>query len=140
MSERRVRDLMTSEVATLKRNDHLNIADDLMRLGRIRHAPVLDEGGELVGIISQRDLFRSALARCIGYGEHAQEKLLGQLYIKEVMATDVVTIGPDEPLADAAQLMFDRKIGALVVVESGRLMGILTEADFVKFYASGEGE
>ncbi len=128
----RVRDLMTPEVTTLRRNDALSIADDVMRLGRIRHLPVLDEDGQLVGIVSQRDLFRGALARALGYGAHAQQKLLGQLVVKEVMTNDPVTIGPDAPLAEAARLMLQRKIGCLVVVEGGRLAGILTESDFVK--------
>ncbi len=128
----RVRDLMTPEVTTLRRNDALSIADDVMNLGRIRHLPVLDDDGVIVGIVSQRDLFRGALARALGYGAHAQQKLLGQLLVKEVMTNDPVTIGPDAPLADAARLMLQRKIGCLVVVQDGRLVGILTESDFVK--------
>jgi len=128
----RVRDLMSSEVVTLKRNDQLSIADDVMRLGRIRHLPVLDDDERLVGILSQRDLFRGALARALGYGVHAQQKLLGQLLVKEVMTNDPITIGPDAPIADAARLMLERKVGALPIVEAGRLVGILTEADFVK--------
>jgi len=128
----RVRDLMAPEVTTLQRNDTLSIADDVMRLGRIRHLPVLDDDGLIVGIVSQRDLFRGALARALGYGAHAQQKLLGQLVVKEVMTNDPVTIGPDAPLAEAARLMLQRKIGCLVVVQDGRLAGILTESDFVK--------
>jgi CBS domain-containing protein len=122
-------------VTTLGRNDALSIADDVMRLGRIRHLPVVDDG-QLVGIVSQRDLFRGALARALGYGAHAQQKLLGQLLVKEVMTNDPVTIAPDAPLAEAARLMLERKIGCVVVVEGGRVVGILTESDFVKRFAS----
>jgi CBS domain-containing protein len=132
----RVRDLMTVEVTTLRRNDQLSIADDVMRLGRIRHLPVIDEDDQVVGIVSQRDLFRGALARALGYGAHAQQKLLGQLLVKEVMTNDPVTIGPDAPLAEAARIMLERKIGSLPVVEGGRLIGILTESDFLKRFAS----
>ncbi len=130
-----VRDLMSSEVTTLRRNDKLSIADDVMRLGRIRHLPVLDDDEQVVGIVSQRDLFRGALARALGYGAHAQQKLLGQLVVKEVMTNDPVTIAPDVPIAEAARLMLKQKIGALVVVEDGRLVGILTESDFVRRFA-----
>jgi CBS domain-containing protein len=132
----RVRDLMTHEVTSLKRNDKLSIADDVMRLGRIRHLPVLDDDEQVVGIVSQRDLFRGALARALGYGAHAQQKLLGQLLVKEVMTNDPVTIGPDAPLAEAARTMLERKIGALLVVDGGRLVGILTESDFLKRFAT----
>ena len=62
-----VRDIMAKNPATLGRNDTLNIADDVMSLGRIRHMPIVDEGS-VVGIISQRDLFRSALVKALGYG------------------------------------------------------------------------
>jgi CBS domain-containing protein len=129
----RVRDLMSAEVATVRRNDKLAIADDLMSLGRIRHTPVLDdEGDEVVGILSQRDLFRGALARAVGYGGHAQQKLLNLLVVKDVMTTDPVTTTPDAPLADAARTMLERKIGCLPVLEGGKLVGILTESDFVR--------
>jgi len=129
---------MSAEVATVLRNDQLLIADDLMRLGRIRHTPVLDEStGEVVGVVSQRDLFRGALARSLGYGEHAQQKMLGMLRVKDVMTTDPVTVRPDAPLAEAARIMLERKIGCLPVVEAGKLVGILTESDFVRLGLKG---
>lgn len=137
-SPKRVADVMTRDVATLTENDRLTIADDVMRLGRIRHMPVLDEETEeVVGLVSQRDLFRDALARALGYGTVAQARLLGTLSVKHVMTRDPVTVAPDVPLRDAARLMMDRKIGCLPVVEEGRLVGILTEADFVALEARG---
>ena len=136
MESLRVRDLMTSDVTTLKRNDQLTLADDIMNLGRIRHLPVLDDDEqELVGLVSQRDLFRGALAKALGYGKHGQRKVLDNLLVKEVMATDLVTTTPDTPLVDAAKILMTRKIGCLPVVEGGRLVGILTEADFVGLVA-----
>ncbi len=135
----RVRDLMTRDPKTLGRNDQLPLADDLMKQERIRHLPVLDDDGELVGIVSQRDMFRGALAHALGYGETAQRRMLGLLVVKEVMTTRVVTVGPGAPIADAARTMVDRKIGCLPVVEGGRLVGILTESDFVEVLA-GRGK
>ena len=136
MERLRVRDVMTPEVATLERNDRLTLADDLMRLGRIRHLPVLgDDGEEVVGIVSQRDLFRGALARALGFGEYAQRKTLDSLLVKEVMTDGVITTAPDVSLDAAARLMMERKIGCLPVVEGGRLVGILTEGDFVALVA-----
>lgn len=136
----RVADVMAQEVTTLRRNDRLSVADDVMRLGRIRHLPVLDdESGALVGIVSQRDLFRGALARSLGYGTHAQQKMMNLLLVKEVMTSDVVTVSPDVPLEQAARTMLERKLGCLPVVERGRLVGILTESDFVALAAGGAG-
>lgn len=136
MEELRVRDAMTSEVTTLKRNDKLSLADDIMHLGRIRHLPVLDDDGqELVGIVTQRDLFRGALAKALGYGQSAQRKIMDTLLVKEVMGTDVITTRPDTPLVEAARVLVERKIGCLPVVEDGHLIGILTEGDFVAMVA-----
>jgi CBS domain-containing membrane protein len=136
MEELRVRDAMTSEVTTLKRNDKLSLADDIMHLGRIRHLPVLDDDGqELVGIVTQRDLFRGALAKALGYGQSAQRKIMDTLLVKEVMGTDVITTRPDTPLVEAARVLVERKIGCLPVVEHGHLVGILTEGDFVAMVA-----
>ena len=127
-----VRDVMTKDVATLGRNEKLNVADDVMRLGRIRHLPIVDEDGALAGIVSQRDLFHSGLLRALGYGTHAKDQALGLLVLKEAMKTDVATITPSAPLGEAAKLMLERKIGCLVVTEGKKIVGILTESDFVK--------
>jgi len=135
MEKLRVRDVMTAEATTLQRNDKLTLADDIMRLGRIRHLPVLDENGQLAGILTQRDLFRGALAKALGYGERAQRQLMDTLVVKEVMTSDVITTTPDTPLTEAAQVLIERKIGCLPVVEAGRLVGIITEADFVALAA-----
>lgn len=131
----RVRDVMTRDVTTLDRNDKLSVADDVMRLGRIRHLPVVNEDGELEGIVSQRDLFHSGLLRALGYGQHAKQQALDSLVLKEAMKADVVTVAPEAPLVAAAQLMLERKIGCLVVVEGKKIVGILTESDFVKLVA-----
>jgi CBS domain-containing protein len=135
MENLRVRDVMTAEVTTLQRNDKLTLADDIMGLGRIRHLPVLDENGQMAGIVTQRDLFRGALAKALGYGERAQRQLMDTLVVKEVMTSDVITTTPDTPLAEAARVLIERKIGCLPVVEGGRLVGIITEEDFVALAA-----
>jgi len=132
---KRVRDLMSTEVATLMRNDQLSVADDVMSLGRIRHLPVLDDDGQLAGVLSQRDLLLGALSKVLGYGSVARGKLMASLPVKEVMTPDPITTTPDTPLAEAARLMHDNKLGCLPVVEGDRLVGILTEGDFVRSYA-----
>jgi CBS domain-containing membrane protein len=127
-----VRDVMTRDVVTLDRNEKLSVADDVMRLGRIRHLPVVDADGNLEGIVSQRDLFHSGLLRALGYGLHAKQQAMDLLVLKEAMKTDVATVTPDAPLTQAATIMIERKIGCLVVVEDRKIVGILTESDFVK--------
>jgi CBS domain-containing protein len=126
---------MTRDPVTLGHNETLRSADDLMRLGRIRHLPVVDAEGLLAGIVTQRDLFHSGLLRALGYGAHAQRKVLDTLAVKEAMHNDVVTTTPDTPLADAARTMFEKKIGCLVIMEGQKIAGILTESDFVRVAA-----
>jgi len=128
---------MTSDVVTLGPNEKLVVADDVMRLGRIRHLPIVDDDGRLAGIVSQRDLFHSGLMKALGYGSHAQQNVLDMLAVKEAMRDDVVTTAPTTPLVDAAKLMIERKIGCLVVVDGDKIAGILTEGDFVKLVAEG---
>jgi CBS domain-containing membrane protein len=132
-----VRDLMSSELVTLMRNDALSLADDVMRLGRIRHMPVIDEDGELTGIVSQRDMLHGALASVLGYGTRGRTKLLQSLLVKEVMTGDPTTTTPDTSLRDAAKIMTRQKIGCLPVVDGGKLVGILTESDFVFAFING---
>lgn len=133
----KVRDLMTTEVHTVGRNDPVLTADETMERHRVRHLPVLDDDDALAGIVSRRDIFRTALRRTLGYGEAAQDRLLGMLLVKEVMTNEVETTSPDAPLEEAARRMLEKKIGALVVVEGGRVIGMLTESDFVRRVAGG---
>lgn len=130
-----VADLMRKEMLTLGRNDTLSIADDLMKQKRVRHLPVLDDYGDLCGIVTQRDLFRGAVLRSLGYGSRAEEMMLASLAVKDAMTEDPITVGPDTPLADAARLLLEHSIGCLPVLDGGRLVGILTEGDFVRFVA-----
>ncbi len=134
----RVRDLMSSEVVTLGRDETLDIADRIMALGRIRHMPVVDADGRLVGVVSQRDLFRGALATALGLTHAIQTKVLGAITVHEIMTADPLTTTPDTPLMESAQVMLRHKIGCLPVVEGDQLVGILTEADFVANFCMGK--
>jgi CBS domain-containing membrane protein len=109
-----------------------------MKQQRIRHIPILDSDGELCGIVTQRDLFRGILLRSLGYGDRAEQKLLDSLSIKDAMHDEVLTISATSTLGDAATLMLSNKVGCLPVVDGGRLVGMISEADFVKQFAGGE--
>ncbi len=128
-----VKEVMVKEIATLDVNDELSLANDIMRLGRIRHLPVVD-GGRLAGIISERDLFRSSLAQALGYGGQASRDLMKTLRIKDIMVKEVTTISPDAKLCEAVRLMMDKKIGCLPVVDGGHLVGLITETDVMLQY------
>lgn len=123
-----VADVMTRGVTTLDRNDSLEVAHDLMALARIRHLPVVEDG-RVVGVVSERDVLRRALASSLGYGEKARKALLRSVLVKEVMSEPAVTIAPEAGLEQAIQTLLERKIGCLPVVSAGALVGVLTESD-----------
>jgi CBS domain-containing membrane protein len=84
-SEVKVKEMMTTEVFTLGGHHALTLADDLMSLERIRHLPVLEDG-RVVGVVSQRDLFRAALAAALGYRQRARRTLQRTIRVNEVMS------------------------------------------------------
>ncbi len=132
-----VKDVMSREVQTVRRNDELALADALMKEARIRHLPVLDEDDQVCAVVSQRDLFRGALLRALGYGSRAEDSMLRQVPVKAAMSGELYTTTPDAPIAEAARVMMERKVGCLPVVDNGRLAGIITESDFVRLVAEG---
>jgi CBS domain-containing protein len=127
-----VRLLMSQDPATLGRNETLDLAESIMNLGRIRHMPVVDDG-KIVGIVSQRDLFRSALITALGFGRKTTSALIKTIKIKEVMTEHVITISPEATVKEAARVMIDKKIGCLPVVEDQKLIGLLTETDILRY-------
>ena len=116
----RVADLMTSQLRCLRETDDLSTAMAAMQELFIRHIPVVDDDGRLSGLVSQRDLLSL---------EHRKD--LGTP-LREIMRTDLVTVTSDTALRAAAETMIYNKYGCLPVVENGRLVGIITETDFLK--------
>jgi len=128
----RVEELMSVKVATLGQGDTLDIADGIMCMGRIRHLPVLD-AGSVVGVVSQPDLFRAALGAALAFGIRRPQELMRSLEIRDVMSTPAVTVEPGALVQEAARTMAEKKIGCLPVVAGGRLVGILTENDVLRY-------
>jgi CBS domain-containing protein len=123
-----VRDLMRREVVTLDAADTLDLAEGIMRLARIRHLPIVS-GERVVGILSQRDLFRAAVSSLLQLRGDAEREWLATVPVKAVMTAQVFTVDPSVSLHAAVRLMIDRRIGCLPVVEDGKLVGLLSESD-----------
>jgi FOG: CBS domain len=126
---------MTAEVFTLNSTDDLTALYDLMDAEHIRHIPVIDEENELVGLVTHRDLLRNVLSPPADIPFSMQREILSRTPVDRIMIQDIATIEPDAPIADAAEIMLENKYGCLPVVEGNRLVGILTEADFVRCLA-----
>jgi CBS domain-containing protein len=134
-----VGELMQREVVTLKADDTLDLAEDIMRLGRIRHMPVL-AGERLVGLLSQRDLFRAAISSVLQFRPTAEREWLAGIHVREVMIETLVTTTPQTPIREAARLLVEKKIGCLPVLEGERLVGLLSESDCLDYLVRKLGE
>ena len=129
---RKVSNVMQSEMATLAQDEHLDLAEDVMRLGRVRHLPVVEDS-RLVGIVSSRDLLAASLAKSLDFDAASRRAFIRSIEVSEAMSRDVVTVEPDATLREAARVMVERKIGCLPVVKPDRtLVGLLTETDLLR--------
>jgi CBS domain-containing membrane protein len=135
MNDLRVCDLMTPTVITIRPGESIATAYDLMLDHRIRHLVVVDEDGDLVGLLTHRDLLRASLIERSELPLEMQRNILRRIRVEEVMTSEVETTESGQWLERAALVMFENKYGCLPVVEGSRVVGILTEADFVRFFA-----
>jgi CBS domain-containing protein len=146
----KVADVMTRDVVTVHPETMVTEIARLMSQHRVSGLPVVDVGGRLVGIVTERDLMsRSAnlhvptfirvLDVMIPLGNQRQfEQELRRATgttAAEVMTSEVITVGPDTDLADAATLMIDKRINRLPVLDAERLVGIISRSDFVRLLA-----
>jgi CBS domain-containing protein len=129
-----IRELMTGGLITVHPETPVRQARDLMGKERIRHLPVTGPGGALVGIVTDRDIRLNLPSRATSLSAQEITHLLLKLTVGEIMTRLVITIGPDSPAREAARLMLDHKIGALPVLDDGRLVGIITETDIVRAF------
>jgi len=129
-----IRELMTGGLTTVHRDTSVQEARDLMARKRIRHLPVTDPGGRLVGIVTDRDIRLNLPSPATSLSVGEINHLLTKLTVGQVMTRSVITIGPDRPVREGAQLILEHRIGALPVLDDGHLIGILTETDIVRAF------
>ena len=131
-----VADWMTDCVFTLQPSDNLGDVREMMKLVKIRHAPVTDDAGNFVGLISNRDLLACTISRLAEIDDDVQSEIDRAILVTDVMQTNVVCVKPQTPLHEAAQVLYERKLGCLPVLDGRKLIGILTEADFIRLAIS----
>jgi CBS domain-containing protein len=130
-----VRKIMMGSPVTLTPDDTLDLANDVISLGRIRHIPVVEDG-KLVGLLSERDLIGAAANRIFGLKQKSRSALLKGELVKNIMKKRVVTVTPDTPIKDAARLMADKKIGCVPVMSDGTLVGLVTTTNILRYLES----
>ena len=130
-----VRDIMKRKIVTISVSDRLSTVEDIMTLGGVRHIPVVS-GGDLMGVVTERDLLRISLSNLSEFGADQRRAFLHAIEIERVMSSPAVTIGADELVEAAARSMAERKIGCLPVIEDeGDFVGLITETDVLRYFA-----
>ena len=125
---------MTAYPITIILGETVQAASRLMRAHHIRHLPVVDAAGTLLGIVTDRDIRQILFAPPLRTQAADPATLPEQITVDEIMSVPAVTTTPFADLAEAAKVMHDHKIGALPVVDCGRVVGILSEVDVLRAF------
>lgn len=142
-----VRDYMTTKVTTLSDDARLLDAALLIRRTGKRHVPIVNGEGRVVGIISDRDVSRMAPSMLARMTPEEYNAVFESTPITVAMTRNPIVVSPDTPIKEAVAILYSKKIGALLAVEGGKLVGILTVSDMLGLLnellakeGTGEGE
>lgn len=128
----RIRDVMTRNPITVESETLVLDAQRVMKENNIRRIPVVDKG-KLVGIVTKHDLLEASPSPATSLSVFELNYLLAKMKVKEIMKKNPMTLGPDTPFEEALRLGQEKKIGSFPVVENGKLVGITTESDIIRF-------
>jgi acetoin utilization protein AcuB len=121
-----VRDRMTPNPITITPDTSFPEAFHILREKGIRHLPVVDKKGKLVGVIAQTDLLHASPSKATSLSIFEVTYLLANLHVGQVMSSPPITVSEDDPLEEAARVMVEKKIGCLPVMRNGNLVGLVT--------------
>jgi acetoin utilization protein AcuB len=128
----RIRDVMTKNPITIDSETLVVDAQRIMKENNIRRLPIVDKG-KLVGIVTKHDLLEASPSPATSLSIHELNYLLSKMKVKEIMRKNPITISPDTPFEEALRIGQEKKVGAFPVLENGKLVGIVTESDIVRF-------
>jgi acetoin utilization protein AcuB len=123
---------MTRNPVTIREDESIDDGLHLMRERKVRRLPVMDQAGQMVGMVSDKDLLHAAPSPATSLSVYELHYLLAKLKIKQIMSSQVIWVSPDTPIEEAARIMADNKIGGLPVVQDKKLVGIITETDIFR--------
>jgi acetoin utilization protein AcuB len=125
---------MSHPVITIYPETSMQDALELMRKERVRRLPVVNKRGQMVGIVTEKDLFKASPSEATTLSVWEVRELLRKVKVEEIMTSDVVSVDEDCPLEDAARIMADSKVSGLPVLKEGKLVGLITETDLFKAF------
>lgn len=129
----KIRDRMQTDVIALQANEPLVNAVEATASMRIRHIPILD-GETLVGIVTENDIKHATPSALIQGNEQLYRKILNDTPVSRIMRRAPITVSPDTTMGKLVATMLDNKIGAVPVIEDGKLVGIISELDVLRSY------
>jgi acetoin utilization protein AcuB len=128
--ETTVGEVMTTDLVTLKLDDTLRLADDLMNLTQVHHFPVLD-GDAVAGVINQNDLLHASMVSLVRHRQDAVRDALGEVKVKAVMKPATM-VSSDMSINEAARIMVERELECLLVLEGEKLAGLVSRTDLLR--------
>jgi len=134
----RIRDMMTKNPVTVDSETLVMDARKIMKENNVRRLPVVDKG-KLMGIITKHDILEASPSPATSLSVHELNYLLSKMKVKEIMKKNPVTLTPDTPFEEALKIGQEKKIGSFPVLENGKLVGIATESDIVRFLTRALG-
>lgn len=129
-----VKDRMTPQPVTVTPDTSFVSAFQLIREKHIRHLPVVDKKGKLIGIVTQKDLLHASPSSATTLTVFEMNYLLANLQIREVMTSPAISVPEDMPIEEAARIMVEKDIGCLPVLRGDALVGVITDADIFKAF------
>jgi CBS domain-containing membrane protein len=127
-----VKDIMTKDVYVLHANDDLDLVQTLIKSRHTRYIPIVDNKGFFVGLITHRDLLSLIVSRLATMNNNGHESLNCHVPIRKIMQNGIMTADPEMNLFSALSIFLKNPVGCLPVVSKRKLVGILTEADFLR--------
>ncbi len=127
-----VKDRMIQRPVEVTVDTSIEEARELMRREGIQCLPVLDENGQLVGVISDLEIAAAAPSPATALDRFEIHSLLPKIRVRHVVRRDIATVGEDTSLGEAARIMADRRLAGLPVMRDGKLVGMITEASLLR--------
>ena len=127
-----VKGRMSAPIISTTSDTQIMEAMDVMKQNNIRRMPVLDKKGNLVGIVSDKDLLNASPSDATSLSVWEVNYLVARIKVKDVMTKKVMTVTGDTPVEEAARMMADSKIGGLPVMLDSKVVGLITETDLFK--------
>lgn len=133
-----VRDWMSGPVITVHEATVLREARQMLQTHAVRRLPVVDDGGKLVGIVTQNDIFKISASPVTDVQDYDLYHISGNLPVRQFMSAEPIVATPGETVVEVARRMLLHKVSGLPVVEADAIVGIITESNIFRMLIARE--